>query len=462
MKLRHLSACLALAAGINPAPAGPAPSQPAGTTASPEVPRAAIINQVVKDFGISPALLEREPWSRILDHDNWYHRSQVMNWPDFGRAATRTVAPAGTRGDYVCDGTDDDIEIQQAIDSLPPAGGKVVLLPGTYVLGNCIRPRDNTELEIRGTLKVAAAVRSQLTVDVSAGATTLSVADASRFRVGQWVTVIDEDPKKNHKGGRKYGETVTVRSIRGHTLTVSAPLGERYAQSKFQLTGYSLAKQAYVTTSYSAILVLSKHRVYIHGGGKSGEIDGNIAGQAPTAPLAIEEYVEDLRANCGISIVNSSWVKVENLRVRDANLHNIALYRSEDCEVAGITATGCNDKNICVLSVNRLRLIDNDCHHALIEDGICCHAPGGSYILVARNRTSGNPRFGIHVGLSSPHPLVVRNVTRSNRINFEVRLADPQVKGGATVRLPGETDDPRLRENGVILIENSIEVAARK
>ncbi len=35
---------------------------------------------------------------------------------------------------YICDGTDDDVEIQAAIDSLPVGGGKVVLLEGIYTI----------------------------------------------------------------------------------------------------------------------------------------------------------------------------------------------------------------------------------------------------------------------------------------------------------------------------------------
>lgn len=453
---------LTILAGIHLASAGSPASPPAGATTPPAVPRAAIVSQVVKDFGISPALLEREPWSWILEQDNWYHRSRVMDWPAFDSAATRTVAPAsGGRADFACDGRNDEIEIQQAIDSLPAGGGKVVLLPGTFVLGNCIRPRDNTELEIRGTLSVADAVQSELTADVPAGATTISVADASRFRVGQWVTVIDNDPRKRHKGGRKYGESVTVQSIRGNTLTVSAPLGVRYAKSRLQVDGYAVAKKAFVTSSHSAILVLSKRRVYIHGGDKPGKIYGNKGGQPPTAPLATDEDVEDLRVNCGISIVDSAWVKVENLHVHDANLHNIALYRSEDCEVAGVDAAGSNDKNICVLRMNKVRLIDNYCHDSVMEDGICCHWPVGAYILIARNRTTGNPRSGIHVGHLGPHPLLVRNVSFSNTYDIHVNV---EPGSGIDVRSQLRTKPgllSELKEKGCLLIDNSIGEAVK-
>jgi hypothetical protein len=440
-----------------------------------EVPREEIIKQVAKDFGLSRAQIEQEPWRVILDHDNWYHRSRVMDWPAFGESATRTVKATGT---------DDDITIQRAIDSLPASGGKVVLMPGAYVLGSAIRPKDNTELEIRGTLKVADAVRSELTADVAAGATTLAVADASRFRVGQWVTVCEDDPKLDHKGGRRYGESVAVKSIAGNTLTVSAPLGVLWAKSKFQVAGYAVARKAFVTTSHSAILADGVKRVYIHGGKDSrGEIDGNRARQTATAPLATDETVEDLRANCGIGIVHSSWVKVENLLLRDANLHNIAFYKSNHCEAANLESTGCNDKNICVLTVETLRLINNYCHDSVLEDGICCHAPGGPYILIANNRATGHKRYGIHVGYSSPHSLLARNVAQSNRSDFLINITNPRVppapagkktrrhdtfvftadkrhRWNATGEVLPWPDAVSLAKEGVLFIENSAANAA--
>jgi hypothetical protein len=217
-----------------------------------------------------------------------------------------------------------------------------------------------------------------------------------------------------------------------------------------------MARKAFVTTSHSAILVLSNQKVSIHGGDKPGEIDGGKSGQSATAPLATDETVEDLRANCGISIVDSSWVKVENLNIHDANLHNIALYNSSDCEVTGVEAARCNDKNICVLSVNKLRLIGNYCHDSVVEDGICCHAPGGPYIFIAKNRTTGNPRYGIHVGLESPFPLVARNVSHSNRIDLDVRVKEPKSQTGKSARPQSADDELELKERGVLLIDNAV------
>ena len=57
----------------------------------------------------------------------------------YKEAATFIVAASDSlhkeRADYVCDGVDDQVEIQAAIDVLPAGGGTVVLLDGTFYLG---------------------------------------------------------------------------------------------------------------------------------------------------------------------------------------------------------------------------------------------------------------------------------------------------------------------------------------
>lgn len=53
---------------------------------------------------------------------------------------TKVIAASNTPGspsaDYVCDGTDDQVEINSAITALSATGGKIKLLAGTYTFGN--------------------------------------------------------------------------------------------------------------------------------------------------------------------------------------------------------------------------------------------------------------------------------------------------------------------------------------
>ncbi len=62
-------------------------------------------------------------------------------WANVTRSATFVVAANDSsalskqQADYVCDGTDDQVEIQAAIDALPNQGGKIQLLEGNFYIG---------------------------------------------------------------------------------------------------------------------------------------------------------------------------------------------------------------------------------------------------------------------------------------------------------------------------------------
>ncbi len=60
--------------------------------------------------------------------------STVTRSATFVVAASDSAASSKKQADYVCDGVDDQVEIQAAIDALPANGGKVLLLEGTFIL----------------------------------------------------------------------------------------------------------------------------------------------------------------------------------------------------------------------------------------------------------------------------------------------------------------------------------------
>jgi parallel beta-helix repeat protein len=73
-----------------------------------------------------------------------------------GRTATFTIAAADSsalakaQADLVCDGIDDDVQIQAAIDALPSVGGSVRLMEGTFTISSAIEMGNNTVLEGSG------------------------------------------------------------------------------------------------------------------------------------------------------------------------------------------------------------------------------------------------------------------------------------------------------------------------
>lgn len=66
-------------------------------------------------------------------------------------AASNSLYKSRVRADYVCDGTSDQMEINNAISALPSGGGKVVLMEGTYNISGSINVnKDNVTIEGMG------------------------------------------------------------------------------------------------------------------------------------------------------------------------------------------------------------------------------------------------------------------------------------------------------------------------
>lgn len=87
------------------------------------------------------------------------------------RSATRVVAASNAsaafkaQADYVADGTADDVEINAAIASLPPAGGTVLLSEGTFTLASWIIPDDGLTLRGQGPGKTALRIKDNAPKD---------------------------------------------------------------------------------------------------------------------------------------------------------------------------------------------------------------------------------------------------------------------------------------------------------
>jgi len=72
--------------------------------------------------------------------------AQVVRTATVVVAASDASAKSKAQADYVCDGTDDQVEIQAAIDSLPSSGGKVVLMEGEYNLASAVNGKSRLEI----------------------------------------------------------------------------------------------------------------------------------------------------------------------------------------------------------------------------------------------------------------------------------------------------------------------------
>lgn len=109
-----------------------------------------------------------------------------------GKRYARFVVGTSTNGwtaadcDYLCDGVDDQVEINQAIDSLPDTGGEVLLLDGTYNVNGYVGLLSGSTL--RGTNRESTVLKRASTVGYAHGEAD-SILVASRSAVLSDMTV---------------------------------------------------------------------------------------------------------------------------------------------------------------------------------------------------------------------------------------------------------------------------------
>ena len=85
----------------------------------------------------------------MLGNDRMLYRRGASQSATFVVAASDSLHQG--YADYVCDGVDDQEEIQAAIDALPSSGGEIMLMEGTYTLSSQVyRAIDNVHFEGMG------------------------------------------------------------------------------------------------------------------------------------------------------------------------------------------------------------------------------------------------------------------------------------------------------------------------
>jgi len=326
-------------------------------------------------------------------------------------AAAVSVAEFGAKGDGLAD---DTRAIQSALDS----GKNVVIPEGVFRISNALSPKAGQVIELIGTVRVADANIQPLTADAAAGQPSVTVADASGYSAGQWVTLGAEDLKIQGGGKikvrREGGDCGRIASIAGNTITFELPLRR----------AYTVAAKARLGTQPSAFLI-TQPGVRIHG---TGVIDGNKAKQFDFAPADMTpgkgNRGEETRAGCGISIDSLlepiAHLRVEGITIRDCILHNLSLYGTQHTLISRMTSSGAHDKNIVLRFSEHCQVTENQCLGSEFEDGIILYQ-GNRHCIVQGNVCSGNARQGICVNAFQTGILLSGNICTDNPINLSLR-----------------------------------------
>lgn len=329
--------------------------------------------------------------------------------PEIVIAASNSSARSKRSADYVCDGIEDDIEIQTAINQLSTLGGKLILLEGTFNIRNQIYPCSNINIELYGTLKLVDTIDTTLTSNITSVTNTLNVTDASEFNIGDYLVIFDDNSTAQGGGTgqtRKTAECVKITNITGNVITVSVNLQRTYTQ----------AANAKVSILNSVFLLESVHDVTIEGYGL-GVIDGNKSNQTDCEPVTPGAAGEDVKSGCGITSIGTSDVynkniNIRNLKIKDSTLHNIAFRYTNYSNIEKNTCDAAHDKNILVFQSNYININNNQCVNAVFEDGIILYTTTTN-ININNNICDNNNRAAVWIGATC-HKTSLRNNYLSN------------------------------------------------
>ncbi len=297
---------------------------------------------------------------------------------------TVTVGPANA--DVI--GTD-NVAIQKAVDRVAAAGGGTVLIKaGTYTLANSVRLASHVTLRGEGPgktiLQKVPGVQSKLTVDADYGEYKATVADASGFRTGMGVTVVDKEQRS--------GWTPSVRTItriEGNTLYFN----------HFLQMDYHVELDGEVFNTFPLIAGFEVRNVKVEDLTADGSREGS--------------GILDGCQTGAVYFFHSRQMTVRNVVARNYPGDGISLQFVEDPVVQH-----CESYNNAYLGIHLGTgalhgVVENNQAHENGEDGLylCWRVQHARY---ANNRSWNNGRDGISLGHKDSDNLFVNNSSTGN------------------------------------------------
>jgi parallel beta-helix repeat protein len=342
--------------------------------------------------------------------DTIIDRRVVM--PAVTRGATRVVAASNSvdksRAHYVCDGVDDQVEINKAIQDVAAAGGgMVVLLEGTYIITGSINLASNVALVGQGpgtVLRIPNGFNRDINVIYGSGISNVLVANL----------MID--------GNRASQAAGTMRGI--YLSSVS------FAVVRNCWVGYMRSAGIYITSS-SYCIVEGCHVMYNGSDGvclynycyycvvSNCVITGNSYGITIffCSYIAVEGCVLYLNPSGGISITWSSFVTVCGCAIYNS-------YSGTGISVSLASGVAIVGNVVCYSGYHGISLSRaNDC------------VVVGNYIGY-NSRASNQAYDGIHVASDSNYNLIASNVVRgiaTTSQRYGVNIASSDCDGNAVV-----------------------------
>lgn len=294
----------------------------------------------------------------------------------------------------------------------------------TYLISQPITP-NNIEIQYNCILKMMDSVTDPLAANILEDATTFTATDATKFHVGEFVAVTDDDQLVTYAKLRGWGGKITDITGNVITLDTKAPYN------------YTAANNGVIATLQSVILIDEASNVIIDQAG--GYIDGNKAGQSLIHPTyKTTGVVEGYTQACGISVFKSSYITItDNVVVRNASMHGISFSSESTADLNQYLTIGAvhvydsSEKGIHFKWTAHGTLGDAVVDTCVWEDGIMFYSTNSDWV-VGDVTTINCGRSGF-VWNAASTGLTFSSVTTSGCTDFGFDCASQNVIGGSVI-----------------------------
>ena len=237
--------------------------------------------------------------------------------------------------DYLCDGTNDQEEIIQALNDLPATGGEVVILDGTYnIMASINIPKDNVSLRGNGNATTLKRMYNSTNTDsgpTARGLITLNEKSGCKIQGLQ----IDGN-KATYTASYNYG--IDLSSSSNNTVT-----GNTCNNNNF---GINLSSSSNNTVTGNTCNNNSTYGIDLSSSSSNNTVTGNTCNN---------------NSNSGIYLSSSSSYNTVTGNTCNNNNFGIYQYSSSDNTVTGNTCNNNSNYGICLLSSSNNTITGNTC-----------------------------------------------------------------------------------------------------
>jgi parallel beta-helix repeat protein len=378
--------------------------------------------------------------------------------------------------DYLCDGTDDQEEIIQALNDLPATGGEVVILDGTYNITASINiPKDNVSLRGNGNATTLKRMYDSTGADsgpTARGLITLNEKSGCKIQ-GLQIDGNRATYTASHNSGI-YLYSSSDNTVTGNTCNNSNYGIYLYSSSDNTVTGntcnnnngiyLNLSSNNTVTgntcnnNNYYGIFLDSSSNNTVTGNTFNNNNNGIYLNLSSNENTVTGNTCNN--NSCGIFLESSSNNTITGNTCNNNNYYGIFLLDASSNNT--ITGNTCNNSScgIYLSSSSDNTVTGNTCNNNntgislssssnnTITGNTCNNNSYGIYMysssdnIVTSNTCNNNSNSGIYLFLSSDNTITGNTYNNNNRYGIELFLSSNNtVTGNTCIRGTGQTSD---------------------